>query len=246
MIVFPEEWQKDYVAYIHKPNLKIFAEYLLELIGIVVEDIKVTHLAYSGGIDSTIMLCLLTEFFGRDKIHTYVISSRPDHPDVVFANKGSELFGSIHHEFIVTPEEMRPDDFQGDNAVRQLFAMVGKYTDKIICCDGIDEFMCGYYDHLGASEKSYKYYISKLVSDHLVPLHKASADVKVYLPYLDTYLVESMADIDLQHKVDDVNRKKIVTLVAEILNIPDEFINRNKYGFCDAFIGKTKERDREV
>lgn len=240
MIVFPKKWRKDYTTYIHYPYLKIYAQYLLELIKVIIEEIKVPHLAYSGGIDSTIMLCLLTEFFGRDKVHTYVISSRKDHPDIIFAEKGSKLFHAIHHEFIVLPEEMSRDDLRGDNAVRQLFSNVRKYTDNIICCDGIDEFMCGYYGHLGASKSSYKYYISKLVSDHLVPLHKASKDVKVYLPYLDTYLVESMDDIHLRYKVDNYNRKKIVTLMAEILNIPDEFINRNKYGFCDAFIDKDK------
>lgn len=240
MIVFPKEWKKDYTDYIHQPSLKIYADYLLELMRIVVEEIKVTHLAYSGGIDSTIMLCLLTKFFGRGKIHTYTTSSREDHPDVLFARKGSELFGSIHHEFIVTPEEMGPNDFQGDNAVRQLFSNVKEYTDKIICCDGIDEFMCGYYDHLGASEEAYRYYISKLTSDHLIPLHKGSGDVKVYLPYLDPYLVESMSDISLQYKVDNNNRKKIITLMAKTIDIPDEFINRNKYGFVDAFIENDK------
>jgi asparagine synthetase B (glutamine-hydrolysing) len=240
MIVFPKEWQKDYTDYIHKHSLKIYADYLLELMRIIVEEIKVLHLAYSGGTDSTLMLCLLTEFFGRGKIHTYTISSREDHPDILFASKGSELFGSIHHEFIVTPEEMGPDDFQGDNAVRQLFSNVKEYTDKIICCDGIDEFMCGYYDHLGASSEAYEYYISKLTSDHLIPLHKGSGNVKVYLPYLDTHLVEAMSGIDLRYKVDNNNRKKIISLIAEILNIPDEFINRNKYGFCEAFRGTDK------
>jgi len=235
MIVFPKEWRKDYTDCIHQYSLKIYADYLLELMRIVVEEIKVPHLAYSGGIDSTIMLYLLTEFFGRDKIHTYVISSRSDHPDVIFARKGSELFGSIHHEFIVTPEEMGPNDFQGDNAVRQLFSNVKEYTDKIICCDGIDEFMCGYYDHLGASSEAYEYYISILTSDHLIPLHKGSGDVKVYLPYLDPHFVGAMSGIDLRYKVDNNNRKKIISLIAEILNIPKEFIYRNKYGFCEAF-----------
>lgn len=240
MIVFPKEWEKDYTKYIYLPRLEIYAEHLLELTSIVIEEIKVTHLAYSGGIDSTIMLCLLTKFFGLGKIHTYTISSREDHPDVIFARKGSELFGSIHHEFIVTPEEMGPNDFLGDNAVRQLFSNVKEYTDKIICCDGIDEFMCGYYDHLGASSEAYEYYISKLTSDHLIPLHKGSENVKVYLPYLDPHIIAAMVNIDIRYKVDNNNRKKIVTLMAKTIDIPDEFINRNKYGFCEAFRDQNK------
>jgi hypothetical protein len=240
MIVFPKKWRKDYTEYICQPSLKIYADYLLELINIIVEEIKVPHLAYSGGIDSTLMLHSLTNFFGRDKIHTYTISSREDHPDILFARKGSELFGSIHHEFIKLPAESEPDDFKGDNAVRQFFGEVKKHTDRIICCDGIDEFMCGYYDHLGASSEAYEYYISKLTSDHLIPLNKASGNIKVYLPYLDPYLVESMSDISLRYKVDRKERKKIITLMAEMINIPKEFIYRNKYGFCDAFIDQDK------
>jgi len=242
MIVFPKEWKKDYTNYIHYPNLKIFAGYLLELIKIVVEEIKVPHLAYSGGIDSMIMLNIMTTTYSNDKVHTYTISSREDHPDVQFARKGSKLYNTTHHEFVVEPTYVETDKFEGDNAVRQMFELLSGFTDKIICGDGIDEFMCGYYGHLGASEVSYKHYISKLVPDHLVPLHEASKNVEVYLPYLDPYLVESMCDIDLHYKVDDSNRKKIIILMAEMLGIPEEFINRNKYGFCDAFLDKDKQR----
>jgi len=239
MIVFPDNWQQDYSEFIGIDPI-LYAINLLDMMRITIEEIKVPHLAYSGGIDSTIVLCLLTEFFGQNKVHTYTISSRKGHPDIEYAKSGSKLYRSIHHEFIVTPSFSKEDKFDGDNAVRQLFENVKKYTDKIICCDGLDEFMCGYYDHLEGSIEIYKYYLSRLFSDHLDPLNKLSKNIKVFLPYLDPYMINIMTNIELYYKVDNNNRKKIVTLMAKELNIPDYIINRNKYGFCDAFMDKDK------
>jgi len=238
MIIYPKNWNKDYTPVKFDPI--IYVDALREFLKLTFEEINIKHLAYSGGIDSTIMLAELTDFFGENVIHTYTISSREDHPDILFARKGAAHYKSIHHEFIVNPEPLQDDDTPGDNVVRQFFDEVSDYTFEIICCDGIDEYMCGYYDHMKDPYYYYSYYLSKLNSDHLQPLHKNSGGIFVYLPYLENSFVEIMQDIDIHYKISYKNRKKLMVLWAETLNIPICIINRNKYGFVDAFLEKNK------
>jgi asparagine synthetase B (glutamine-hydrolysing) len=238
MIVYPKYWDKDYSPVLIDPV--IYVDALRDFLKINIEEMDIIHLAYSGGIDSTIMLAELTEYYGKGVIHTYTIASRENHPDVLFARKGAKHYDSIHHEFIVEPEDLSIDDQPGDNAVRQFFNIVSDYTFEIICCDGIDEYMCGYYDHMAEPDYYYSHYLSRLNPDHLQPLHKNSGSVFVYLPYLEGHFVGVMQEIDINDKVSNKERKKIMILWAKKLNIPEEIIDRNKYGFVDAFIKDDK------
>lgn len=242
MIVYPKDWNQNYEelsSFYFDPR-----EIINELYW-VLKRINVLHISYSGGIDSTIVLHILSRagresLFMDREIHTYTIASREDHPDVQFARKGSELYNTIHHEFIVEPTHEETDISMGDNAVRQLFELLPEFTDKIICCDGIDEFMCGYYAHQNDTASMYKHYLSRLTPDHLISLNRSSEDIEIYLPFLDSRLIDFYRKIPLSAKVDTENRKKLITEIGRWLNIPDEFIDRNKYGFCDAFIAKDK------
>ena len=236
MIVYPKKWTGQYEKYAFtKAHIDLIINKLLD----VLEEIGINHLAYSGGIDSTIMLASLNEIYSE--VHTYTISSRKDHLDIYFARKGSELYKTRHYEFIVEPNQSILDKFEGDNAVRQLFEHVSEFTNKIICCDGVDEFMCGYYDHQKNPRKYYEYYLSRLFPDHLDPLNTNSRNMEIYLPYLNKDLVSIYQIIPLCDKVDNSHRKKVMIDLAKYLEIPEEFINRNKYGFCDAFLDKNKD-----
>jgi len=195
MIVYPNDWEKEYEKY---DSFYFNPCELLSKLYIILKKINVPHLAYSGGLDST------------------------------------------HHEFIVEPTNIETDKFKGDNAVRQLFELLPEFTNKIICCDGVDEFMCGYYDHQKDTANKYNYYLSRLLPDNLIPLNNSSRDTEVYLPYLDTQLTDIYKKIPLTVKVDSKHRKKPIIEIAKHLDIPNEFINRNKYGFCDAFVEKDK------
>lgn len=239
MIVYPKNWDREYNVNIFEDPMR-YVKALQTLLNISMEEVNVPHLAYSGGIDSTIMLSIMTRFFGKGRVHTYIISSREDHPDILFARQGAEFYGSIHHEFIVAPEKSLENDNPGDNAVRQFFDIVSEYTFEIVCCDGIDEYMCGYYDHMADPHYYYSYYLSHLNPDSLVPLDKNSGGVSVYLPYLESNIIDTMVGIDLPYKVSVKERKKLVVLWAKYLNIPDNIIYRNKYGFVDAFLEKDK------
>jgi len=237
MIVYPKNWNQNYEG---SSSFGFDPCEILNKLYSILKKINVPHIGYSGGIDSTIMLDIMTATYSNSEIHTYIISSRKDHPDVRFARKGSKIYNTIHHEFIVKPTNIKTDKFRGDNAVRQLFELLPEFTDRIICCDGIDEFMCGYYAHQKDTANKYNHYLSRLLPDHLIPLSNASKNIEVYLTYLDDRLIDIYRKIPLPAKIDSKYRKKIIIKIAKYLNISNEFIDRNKYGFCDAFIEKDK------
>ena len=100
--------------------------------------------------------------------------------------------------------------------------------------DGIDEFMCGYYDHQKyPTEETYYKHIRELVALHLVPLDRNSGNVFVYEPYLDERLLSVLSMIPISDKVDSMTRKKIICALAKG-KLPDDVIGRRKYGFCNA------------
>ena len=236
MIVYPNEWKRNYSSCADVET--DFVHIIENLLEDVLCEVDVFNLAYSGGLDSTIILSTLKRICGC--VNTYTIASRADHPDIIFAKIGSEHYNTIHHEFIVEPNSKDTDKFNGDNVVRQFFENIKNDVEEIICCDGIDEFMCGYYDHMNMLPETYEFYLSRLYPDHLVPLNKNSAGVDVYLPYLDDSLINVYKQIPLFRKVSKSERKIVMKELGRKLRIPNEIIDRNKYGFCDAFLTKNK------
>ena len=173
MIVYPKNWKQNYEG---SSDFYFDPCEILNKLYLILKKINVPHITYSGGIDSTIMLHIMSTAY-YERIHTYTISLREDHPDVQFARKGSKLYNTIHHEFIVKPTHVEADKFKGDNAVRQLFELITEFTNKIVSCDGIDEFMCGYYAHQKDPVSKYNYYLYRLLPDHLIPLNNSSKDI---------------------------------------------------------------------
>ena len=213
MVIHPKDWKKNYEEFAQSENKNpVNVVEIIDVLKGIISDINVNHLAYSGGIDSTILLCLMSKIF--NEVHTYSIASRKEHKDLHFARIGSKIYGSVHHEFVVKPTTIETDEFPGDNAVRQLFECANKFTDKIMCGDGVDEFMCGYYKHMDLTFDTYFYFLSQLLPVHLIPLNKGSKNVKVYLPYLDDKLIAITKNIPLTFKVDTTTRKKIMVDIA--------------------------------
>lgn len=244
MITYPSGW-KSFTSSVDRMmepmSVKIHAETLITMLIKVIDDIDVMNLSLSGGIDSTLTLALMTEVFGGD-LRTYTISCREDHPDVLFARMASYTFGSHHKEVITDPDPLREGEFSGDNAVRQLYDVIKNDVSNCISCDGIDELLCGYYGHLvsGSEKENYDHYLSRLLPDHLVPLDRNSADVDVFLPFLDLNIRKYLLSIPLANKIYDGVRKAIVVEAARMMCVPEEIIARNKYGFCDAFLDADK------
>ena len=220
MIKYPEKWQLI--------GIPIFAEDITAEIQRVIRKLNVRNLSLSGGIDSTLLLYFMKNVLGYP-IHCYTIASDEKHPDYIYAKMATEFFGTEFHPYFLG-EKKEPDEI-----VKTFYGLLEfNGVKEIIAGDGIDEFACGYYSHQkDQSEENYISWISRLNPEHLVPLNENSGSVAVYLPYLSPEVIALLSLIPLTEKADSFHRKKIIVAMAQG-NIPDEIINRWKYGFCDA------------
>lgn len=241
MIVYPEYWSK-----IGQP-VKIAD--IEEMVIQTLAKTKCANLSFSGGLDSSLMLYFMTRVF--HKISVFTIGFPETHPDIEYSRlvvkSIEEKFGSVEHKvFVPRADEVASETEKKpgpDVGVRLFYRFLAeKGVSGIIACDGIDEYMAGYYDHQQQpDEETYYKYIRRLRNEHLKPLDDNSKGVKVYLPYLDERLLCLLAQIPIADKVDGENRKKVMVQMARG-RIPDAVIDRWKYGFCDALgIKKAKQ-----
>ena len=236
MIVNPTNWRMVGVPI----TISAIEQTIIE----VLQELQVTNIALSGGIDSSLILYYLTLIHPISSIRTFTIALNENHPDYVHAKEVSEYFGVSWTIHIPNKTLIRSDsDFPGDEIVREFFDFLQlNYVRSIICCDGIDEFMCGYYDHCNdATENTYYDYIRRLQEEHLIPLDKNSGNVNVVLPYIDKRLLALYTQIPLREKCDEKTRKKIMLKLADG-KLPKNVLERRKYGFCDAM----RIRDSQV
>jgi len=195
-------------------------------------------IALSGGLDSALLFWFLLKT--KRAIKAFTIGNSESHPDVEYSRLLVRGYNNVAHDvFVPSPkeieEEQRDGDLPGDGAVRLFYKFVAQHTDSIMAGDGIDEFMCGYYDHQrNPGEKTYYDYLERLQSDQLAPLNSNSMGVNVLLPYLDSRLLSLLTRIPTRLKVDK-GRRKILMMDLAKDKVPAAIIDRHKYGFCDAF-----------
>lgn len=229
MIIYPQNWQA-----VGRPIILSEIEQILKQI---LFEIKCKNLALSGGVDSTTMLALMCKVFARKEIKCFNLALNSEHPDYIYSQRAAEYFGvNLVHWIPNKKLKKKAGDFEGDENVREFFYWVAKNKEsRIITCDGIDEFMAGYYDHMkNPNEDTYYSYMRRLQKEQLEPLDKNSGNVKVLLPYIDARVIFLLAQIPLSKKVDFLERKKFFNRLARRVNVPEEIINRHKYGFIDA------------
>lgn len=221
MIVYPKEWRTV--------GKKITLKQIEDEILIILSEINCNCLSLSGGIDSALLLYFMTKIFGK-KIRCFTIACSKDHPDYIFSNLIGRYF-KVDNEIYIP--YLKPE--LGDDIVKIFYENLDrKGIKKIIAGDGVDEFNCGYYDHLhNPSEETYYDFIWRLQKEQLEPLNKTSGNVAVFLPYIDKRLILLFSQIPIFEKVDNLNRKKILIQLAKG-RLPDKVIYRQKYGFCDA------------
>lgn len=213
MIVFPYKWKQQIPT----------QEYIYSILLEVLDDIPCYNLSLSGGIDSVLLLCALKEV-GKD-VTCYTTAMCEDHPDVFYSRLAAKFFGVKHVVFYSKDDKPVYKTFYDE--------LIRYEVTSIIAGDGVDEYMGGYYDHTKyLSHAVYYHYLSRLIPDHLSILDNESGSVDVYLPYLDENLVGLMSRIPLHDKIATGSRKRIMNTIAQG-KIPEDIINRNKYGFCD-------------
>lgn len=227
MIDYPENWQGI--------GKKISSSEISSAICSSIKQTGVHSLSLSGGIDSTLLLYFMKKVLGNS-IYCYNVSLSEDHPDHVYAKMATDFFGVDLYSYFLDGNE------EPDEVVKTFYTYLKNAgVKKIIAGDGIDEFSCGYYSHQNdPSERNYISWIRQLNQGQLAPLNKNSGSVSVYLPYLAPSVVALLSLIPIYDKVDSDCRKKIIVEMAKG-NIPDDIINRRKFGFCDAASRKDLE-----
>jgi len=178
----------------------------------IVEELGRVHLAYSGGVDSSVVLTKMVAAKFPVTVHTMV--KKEDHPDLVHAKCFVKLLrekdADVEHEVhLLTPSNHdtqesnrlleRVDDYPDNYYL--LMKVLQPRTSHIICCDCIDELLGGYHMHcnpreffpLYTEEKDLSsnrfavlsYYMSRLIPDHLFMLDTFSNHfgITVHLPY---------------------------------------------------------------
>jgi asparagine synthetase B (glutamine-hydrolysing) len=229
MIVYPAFWQEIGKV----PDIQEMEDVLIWVLKII--DCK--NLALSGGIDSAYMLWCMTQAFRPKQISCYTIALSEEHPDYIFSKQMTEYLGIENHKIMIPllPLKKEDGDNPGDWIVREFFQWVEtRGVNSIICCDGIDEFMGGYYSHLhNPTHETYYDFMTRLQKEQLEPLNKNSGNVNVYLPYMDRDLISLYNRFPMSDRFDTTDRKKLIKKLATG-KIPEEVINRRKYGFVDA------------
>lgn len=114
-------------------------------------------LLLSGGIDSSLVLALIRKTCPDVPISTFTLAKSKEYPDIIFAREMADLFGTEHHEIILSNEEYRnfEKDFnkinlyglKGDINVYILCSIAKNYNDIIVTGDGGDECFGGYWLH---------------------------------------------------------------------------------------------------
>jgi len=62
-------------------------------------------LLLSGGIDSSLVLAFIKNAYQKIPIYTFSLARDKNYPDLTFAREAAELFGTDHHEIILSTSE---------------------------------------------------------------------------------------------------------------------------------------------
>lgn len=114
-------------------------------------------LLLSGGIDSSLVLAMIKREYPEIPIHTFSLARADGYPDIVYARKIAKLFGTYHHEKILSASELEEysrvyagvqlHSFRGDINVYILCSIAREYSKLIVTGDGGDECFGGYWLH---------------------------------------------------------------------------------------------------
>lgn len=114
-------------------------------------------LLLSGGIDSSLVLALVKKANPKIPIHTFTLAKDKEYPDLIFARQVADLFGTDHHEILLSDSEykdykreyerIKKYNLKGDPNVYILCSIASEFSKVIVTGDGGDECFGGYWLH---------------------------------------------------------------------------------------------------
>jgi asparagine synthase (glutamine-hydrolysing) len=216
----------------------------------------------SGGVDSSLVCGVITNKIGKGKLDTFSIGLEGS-TDLYYAKKVAEHIGSIHHEVIVTKEDMLNSI---DEVIKNIESydittvrasipnyLVAKYikdTSEFKCVfsgEMSDEMMGGYlYFNKTSNGSEFAKecdrllenicYFDNLRADKCISSHQLEARV----PFSDHHLAKIVQSINPElRKCNDKIEKYLLRKAFDKTGmLPDEILWRKKEAFSDAVSSK--------
>jgi asparagine synthase (glutamine-hydrolysing) len=228
---------------------------LLDAIKIRLDSERPIGCLLSGGLDSSIVASVLVKFLGAKNVRTYSTGFEGS-VDLKYAKKVAQYLGTVHNEYVFTPEEgfsAIPEVIKaiGSYDITTVRASVGMYliskyisqssNDKVIFTgEGSDELLQGYlYFHNAPSVNEAEQESIKLVSRlHMYDVLRADRCISVHgleprVPFLDKKVVDVVLSLPKEEKRPKYGYEKYILRKAFEDYLPPEIAWRRKEGFSD-------------
>lgn len=208
----------------------------------------------SGGLDSSIIVAFASQVCKR--LHTFSVGFR-DSPDLYFARQMAGYLSTIHHEKIVTFEELLKIFSDVIYALESFDALLvrssltnyivaqlaANYVSEVFSGEGVDELFAGYAYLKNLSEEILREEVSTLPFRlHNTALQRVdrctmAAGLSVHLPFLTSQFFDYLRCIPLKFKLYREGNKlpieKWILRQAMKGILPQEILSRSKAKFWE-------------
>lgn len=225
-------------------NLENLLDILYDEIKKILKKHKQPGIFLSGGIDSTVLVMLVKEYYSD--IPCFTIGNSTEHLDVSSALRFAQEMDLNHRIYIPKNKDIlevkKHEQFPGDGGVYLALKFASEFCNNIIAADGIDEQMGGYWWHVNRNntfptiEKAFKHFWDELELKHLTPMFNSAKIIGINIDwiYLHKLIVNYISRIPLEDRVKNNTSKALWKEFAKMIGIPKWVIERKKKGFCDA------------
>lgn len=204
----------------------------------------------SGGLDSSIIAAVAKQH--QEELHTFTIGIA-DSKDLLAARKVAKHLGTVHHEFVITVEEVKAkipeiiyylESFDQDlvrSAIPCYFTsrLAAEYVKVILTGEGADELFAGYTYYKGIPDemKLHRELRRSVTTLHNINLQRVDRmamahSIEGRVPFLDLEMIELGQRIPAKLKLagDPIIEKWILRQAFADL-LPDEIVWRKKEQF---------------
>jgi asparagine synthetase B (glutamine-hydrolysing) len=209
---------------------------------------RIPAIMISGGVDSSILAILCRE--ANPNTLFFTIGTNYEHPDIIAGLRLAKeidlnLRVYIPSKHIIEQAQKMwgsTEYLQGNESEYLLLNEISKHTIDVLCTDGIDELMGGYWEHYNWLKKqvpiefAFDKYWSELETQHLYPLRTSAEKVGVNVDFVfkDNKFMEYISHIPLEDRVKIGEGKILWKEIARMIGVPEWVIQRKKLGFCDS------------